>query len=99
MSDLVARGPKLTLKLSGTFDHDADALDLRGTLIPSYYLLNQGVDQIPVLGPLLSRATGGAVQAVDFTVKGPASEPIVKVQPLSSIAPGVLRNWLQRLGL
>jgi hypothetical protein len=97
--DAVARGPQLGLTLAGTVDREADTLDLHGTMIPSYYLLNQGVGHIPVVGGILERATGGAVQAVAFTVQGPRSDPAVSVQPISSLAPGVLRDWLQKLGL
>jgi hypothetical protein len=99
VADGVARGPKLSLMLAGTLDLGSDALALEGTLVPSYYLLNQGATSIPVLGAMIERATGGAVQAVAFTVGGTRTEPVVSVQPLSSLAPGVLREWLRKLGL
>lgn len=97
--DAVAHGPKLGLRLAGTIDTAKDTVDLDGTIIPSYYLLNEGVDRIPVVGGILKYATGGAVQAVTFTVRGSRAEPAVSVQPLSSLAPGVTREWLRKLGL
>jgi hypothetical protein len=97
--DAVARGPNLGLKLSGRIDHDADTLALDGTLVPSYYMLNEGAGRIPIVGGLFGRVTGGALQAVNFTVSGSRSDPVVSVKPLSSLAPGVLRDWLRELGL
>jgi hypothetical protein len=98
LTDGVARGPKLALALAGTIDHGADALDLEGTLVPSYFLLNEGAARIPILGPVLGGSAVGAVQAVGFAVRGPRAEPTVTVRPLSSLAPGMLREWLRRLG-
>ena len=99
ISDGVARGPQMGLTLDGTWNHAQDTLDLRGTVVPSYYFLNEGVEQIPVIGDIIGLATGGALQAVTFTVRGPRNEASVAVQPLSSLAPGVLREWLRKLGL
>jgi hypothetical protein len=97
--DAVARGPTMGLTLAGTVDHGAGTIDLEGTLVPSYYMLNEGVAKIPVVGGVLGKVTGGAVQAVTFTARGPRTDPTVSVQPLSSLAPGVVREWLRKLGL
>jgi hypothetical protein len=97
--DAVARGPQLALKIHGTLDTAKDELDLTGTVIPSYYLLNEGADSIPLIGGIIGMATGGAFQAVTFTARGPRADPVVSVNPLSSLAPGVTREWLQKLGL
>jgi hypothetical protein len=99
IKNMIARGPQLGLTLDGTIDRGSDALDLRGTVIPSYYFLNEGADRIPVIGNIIGFATAGALQAVTFNVTGTRAEPIVTVQPLSSLAPGVMREWLRRLGL
>jgi hypothetical protein len=99
VKNMVARGPQLGLTLEGTIDRASDALDLRGTVIPSYYFLNEGADRIPVIGNIIGFATAGALQAVTFNVTGTRAEPVVTVQPLSSMAPGVIREWLRRLGL
>jgi hypothetical protein len=97
--DAVARGPKVGLTVAGKVDHVAGTIDLEGTLVPSYYMLNEGVASIPVVGGMLGKVTGGAVQAVSFTARGPHTDPVVAVQPFSSIAPGVVRDWLRKLGL
>jgi uncharacterized protein YhdP len=99
VKNMIARGPQLGLTLDGTIDRASDAVDLRGTVIPSYYFLNEGADRIPVIGSIIGLATAGALQAVTFNVTGTRAEPVVTVQPLSSLAPGVMREWLRRLGL
>jgi hypothetical protein len=96
---MVARGPQMGITLDGTIDRVSDAVELRGTVIPSYYFLNEGADRIPVIGNIIGFATAGALQAVTFTVSGTRAEPVVSVNPLSSLAPGVMREWLRRLGL
>jgi hypothetical protein len=97
--NMVARGPQMGITLDGTIDRVSDAVELRGTVIPSYYFLNEGADRIPVIGNIIGFATAGALQAVTFTVTGTRAEPVVSVNPLSSLAPGVMREWLRRLGL
>jgi hypothetical protein len=76
----------------------SDALDLRGTVIPSYYFLNEGADRIPVIGNIIGSrppgASGGDVQR-HRDARGAGRDG----QPLSSLAPGVMREWLRRLGL
>jgi uncharacterized protein YhdP len=99
VTDAVAKGPTLAVTVRGAVGHPSGVLDLEGTVAPSYFLLNEGMDRLPVIGGLLSRATGGAVQAITFTVRGPRDDPSIVVQPLSSIAPGVLREWVRKLGL
>ncbi|MGH7893570.1 MAG: AsmA-like C-terminal region-containing protein [Candidatus Binatia bacterium] len=99
MKEGSARGSQLGLTGTGTVDLAADTLDLAGTLVPSYYWLNEAPGRVPVIGSVLSLATGGAIQAVNFTVRGPRENPKVAVQPISSLAPGALRDLLRKLGL
>lgn len=91
LTDAAARGRTLSLTLAGTSDRDAGTLDLKGTLIPSYFGLNEAPGRIPVVGEML---TGGALQAFAFEVTGPAADPKVSVNPLASLAPGALRKLL-----
>jgi hypothetical protein len=97
--DARARGPKMGLLGDGTIDRTTGAIEARGTLVPSYYYLNEAPGRIPLIGGVLERATGGAIEGVDFTVAGPYDDPRVTVHPLSSLAPGALRDLLMRLGL
>ncbi|HXJ36060.1 MAG TPA: AsmA-like C-terminal region-containing protein [Candidatus Eisenbacteria bacterium] len=99
VKDLRAQGPKLDLLLDGAIDLVEDRLDFTGTLIPSYYRLNGVLGRIPFIGGVLSKATGDAISAVTFTVRGTRQNPDVSVKPLSTLAPGALRDVFQKLGL
>ncbi len=98
VNDGALSGPSLRILFGGTIDRERSSLDMRGTFIPSIYGLNELAGSIPVLGTLVGG--GGqerAIQAVDFTVTGALGDPKVSVNPLSAVAPGILRDLLRRL--
>ena len=85
-------GTSLGFTASGALYTHADVLELRGTVIP-VYALNAAFGNIPVLGDILTGAEkGGGVFAANFTMTGPVEKPDVTVNPLSALAPGILRN-------
>jgi hypothetical protein len=95
--DGAATGPTIRILMDGTIDTAAESANLAGTLIPSYYGLNEAAPSIPVIGQIF----GGSAKAawtVEFKVTGPLADPKVSVNPLTSIAPGILRDVLKRLG-
>ena len=65
-------------------------MDIAGTLVPAY-TLNSVIGDIPLLGLLVGGA-GQGLFAANFRMYGPRDEPHVSVNPLSTLAPGVLRN-------
>ncbi|HXP12104.1 MAG TPA: hypothetical protein VN795_00455, partial [Stellaceae bacterium] len=66
-------------------------LDASGTLVPAN-ILNTVLGNIPVLGNLLLGGEGQGIFAANFRIAGPISDPQVSVNPLSAVAPGVLRK-------
>lgn len=96
VSTLRAAGPSIAFTLGGTVDRPRDALELEGTVIPSYYGLNAMAGKVPILGRLLAGVGKEGVQVVDFTIRGTPAEPRVAVRP-SSLAPGVVRDLLRLL--
>jgi len=97
ITDLVATGPSLSVQIGGTVERAGWTSALRGTFVPSYYGLNTAAARVPVLGKLATGTKGEGIQAFDFTVRGPISAPQISVSPLSSIAPGALRDVLRRV--
>jgi len=97
VTDGTARGPELVLLVAGTVDRAARTMDMRGTLVPSYYGLNAVGGRIPVLGELLTGSGQAELHAFDFTVRGPLASPQVSVDPISALAPGALRDLVPRL--
>lgn len=86
-----AVSPTLGITATGRLDLSADTVNLRGTVVPAY-LLNTALGRLPVVGRLFSPEKGGGVFAAEFAIRGPFADPAVSVNPLSVLAPGVLRR-------
>ncbi len=69
----------------------AETLDFAGTLVPAY-TLNSVLGNIPVLGNLLPAARARASSPPISASPAPIADPKVTVNPLSALAPGVLRK-------
>ena len=87
---MLAFGESLGITSDGWVDLDRDRLELEGTVAPAY-LLNSILGNMPVIGPLLGGGSQGLF-AANFRLSGPSGDPQVTVNPLSALAPGVLRK-------
>ncbi len=76
----------------GVLDPTAGTVELRGNVIPAYSL-NSVLGKVPVLGRFLVGAKGDGVFGIDYSVAGTTTDPKVSVNPLTSVAPTVLRSW------
>ena len=79
------------LTTSGTVDFTGGTIDLSGTFVPAYSV-NTILTKIPVVGLLLGGAQNEGVFGITYRVQGSLSRPEVTVNPLSAIAPGILRK-------
>ena len=75
----------------GTIDRTSGTCDLRGNVIPAY-TLNSALGKVPLLGRLFV-AKGEGVFGINYRVSGAIANPTVRVNPLRSVAPTVLRQW------
>jgi hypothetical protein len=91
VKQLRAYGGALGVNVGGTVDLDQSTLDLAGTLVPAY-TLNGILGNIPVIGNLLQGGEGQGIFAAGFRATGSLDDPRISVNPLSAIAPGMLRN-------
>jgi len=91
LKELRAYGGAIGIKADGVYDIDAETLDFAGTLVPAY-TLNSVLGNIPLLGKIFTGGEGEGVFAGNFRVAGPLAEPRITVNPLSALAPGVLRK-------
>lgn len=89
--DAVMSGPETGLTVDGYIDMARDRIDVSGSFVPAYGL-NSLLSNIPVLGLVLAGGQHEGVFAVSFRVTGPFSAPVLTVNPLSVIAPGLLRK-------
>ncbi len=87
-----AHGGAIGVNASGSFDMPTKILELSGTLVPAY-TLNSVLGNLPVLGPILLGGKGEGLFGVNFKIAGPVSDPNITVNPLSALAPGVLRKF------
>ena len=91
VTDAIAVSPALGLKMTGTLDENTDAIDLTGVLSPAYALTG-ALNEIPLLGEVLSGGRGEGILAMTFTLNGAMNDPRFTVNPLSLLTPGVLRK-------
>ncbi|MBL3676536.1 MAG: hypothetical protein JKP92_03355 [Alphaproteobacteria bacterium] len=92
LSDGRSSGNALGLTFGGTHNRATDALDLTGTVVLLSGLSGL-VGKIPVIGTIVTGG-GSGVFAATYTIRGSLAAPEVSVNPLSVLAPGVLRQIL-----
>lgn len=83
----------LGMTTAGKIDLADNSINLEGQLIPVYFL-SKIISSIPVIGDILAGGEGGGVFAATYGVKGKLAKPDVSVNPVSVLAPGILRNIL-----
>ena len=91
LRDATMSGPQIGLSVDGWLDYSHDLVGMRGTFVP-VYALNNLFSQIPVFGVFLGGKSNEGLFAITFNISGSASEPNLSINPLSVIAPGILRN-------
>lgn len=97
LHDSYINGPQLGATLRGNVNFKTQQLELGGTYIPVYGL-NSALGSIPIVGGLLVGRRGEGVLGITFAIKGAVSEPDVKVNPVSMVAPGILRQVFEYTG-
>lgn len=88
---LRAYGSSLGITARGQVDLEADGTDISGTLVPAYSV-NHVLNQIPIIGDILTGGEGEGILGVTYRVTGDIDDPTVAVNPLSILAPGFLRG-------
>ena len=89
----VAYGPGLGLKINGTLGRKSEVVDVEGLIAPAYSL-SRLIDVVPVIGELLTGGEGEGLLATSFAVSGSLENPEIRVNPLTALAPGFLRDIL-----
>src|SRR3984885_11824272 len=93
LHDGVVGGPVLGGTIDGMIDYANDEMHLRGTLIPLYGA-NNLLGQLPVVGLFLGGEKEGLV-GVTYEVVGKPGKPVLNVNPLSALAPGLWRKMFE----
>lgn len=95
--DGVVRGPLIGATIEGNIDNVRDDVHLRGTFVPLYGLNNM-FGQIPIVGLFLGGGSNEGLLGITYEAVGPPSAPRVSINPVSAIAPGLLRKFIPSPG-
>ncbi len=80
--------------VAGTVNLAEQTLSLSGTFVP-IYALNNFFAKIPILGFALGGNSGEGLIGVTYRLSGSLSDPVLTVNPVSAIAPGIFRKMFE----
>ena len=75
----------------GILNRRTKAIDVTGTYVPAY-VINNFISKIPIVGLALGNGQREGLIGVTFKIGGTLGRPEVKINPLSALAPGFLRQ-------
>jgi hypothetical protein len=87
----VVKGPTVGGTIEGSIDYPGNQVRMSGTFVPMYGLNNM-FGQIPVLGIFLGGGSNEGLIGVTYELVGTPGQPVLRVNPISAIVPGVLRK-------
>ncbi|RIK96950.1 MAG: hypothetical protein DCC74_08830 [Proteobacteria bacterium] len=87
----VVKGPAVGATIEGIIDYGANRVRMNGTFVPMYGLNNM-FGQIPIVGLFLGGGSNEGLIGVTYEVVGTPGQPVLRVNPISAMAPGVLRK-------
>ena len=94
IGDSLLKGIELGAAAEGLIRKADGALDITGTIIPAYGL-NAALGNIPLFGQILTGGKGQGIFGLTFALGGSIANPKIQVNPLSAIAPGILRKFFE----
>ncbi len=86
-----AYGISLGITGAGKIDNTNKSLELSGSIIPAYKI-NSLLNNIPLVGQLLTAKEDEGLFAINYNASGSWSSPKIIVNPLSLLTPGIIRN-------
>lgn len=90
----VVRGPVVGATIAGSLDFAAKRVHMSGTFVPLYGLNNM-FGQIPIVGLFLGGGSNEGLVGVTYEVVGSPGAPVLRVNPISAVAPGLLRKFFE----
>jgi hypothetical protein len=86
----VVRGPLLGGTIDGVVDYGREDIHLHGTLVPLYGP-NNLLAQLPLVGLFMGGEKEGLF-GITYEVVGKPGNPVLHINPISALAPGLLRK-------
>jgi hypothetical protein len=95
-----ASGEAVGVTMLGVYDRATKRVDVSGNLVPVNQI-SKLLGKVPLLGDFIAGMDKSGIFVSQFTVTGTSDDMKTAVNPVSSIAPGLLRdlfspNWLGR---
>jgi hypothetical protein len=91
--DGVLAGPMIGSTIEGTIDYPGDQVRMSGTFVPLYRQQHDMSGQVPIrLSLLLGAGSNEGLIGVTYEVVGTPNHPVLRVNPISVVAPGVWRK-------
>ncbi|TPN48625.1 MULTISPECIES: DUF3971 domain-containing protein [unclassified Mesorhizobium] len=87
----VLRGPRIGTTFQGILYDQNNNMDMTGTFMPVYGL-NRIFGELPIVGALLGNGRDRGLIGVTYRLRGNANKPVLDINPLSVIAPGIFRS-------
>jgi hypothetical protein len=87
----VVKGPSIGATIEGSIDYPGNQVRMSGTFVPMYGLNNM-FGQIPIVGLFLGGGSNEGLIGITYEVVGTPGAPVLRVNPISAMAPGVFRK-------
>ncbi|UPK40428.1 DUF3971 domain-containing protein [Bradyrhizobium sp. 186] len=89
--DGVVKGPMIGATIEGSIDYPGNQVCMSGTFVPMYGV-NNIFGQIPLFGIFLGNGNNEGLIGVTYEVVGTPVAPVMRVNPISAMAPGLFRK-------
>ncbi len=91
ITDSRLKSPFVGINAHGKVDLKRSRMALSGTFLPAYGI-NNLFGKIPLLGQALGAGSEGGLLGVTFKLAGAIDKPVLNINPVSAIAPGIFRK-------
>ncbi|MCL2473337.1 MAG: DUF3971 domain-containing protein [Alphaproteobacteria bacterium] len=98
LSRVRASTAAFSINTEGTVLLNDNTVNLRGNVVP-FSVMNSLINRLPIVGNLLTGGRHGGILAVSYNITGDLSDPQVSVNPMSVLAPGIIRSILFEGGM
>ncbi|MDG2000353.1 MAG: AsmA-like C-terminal region-containing protein [Alphaproteobacteria bacterium] len=86
-----AFGFSLGLTAEGNINSKEKYINLIGSIVPAYKI-NTLLNNIPIVGDLLTAREDEGIFAINYEAIGPWNKPNILINPLTLLTPGIIRN-------
>jgi hypothetical protein len=90
----IVKGPMIGATTEGYIDYTREDVRLRGTFVP-FFGLNNMFGQIPIFGLFLGGGNNEGLVGLTYEVAGAPAAPVLRVNPISVVAPGLFRKFFE----